>query len=116
MGRLFAERMTGELDGDFVVFLIGLRINKPWMVHKWLPVFLAMPRMIKELKANPELGFLGCEIVYEGVGVEGIHSGYVMDGNSRSNSPLICSSSASAKGEVSICEHGFASSSVVRIV
>ena len=51
--------MAAKLDGDFVVFLIGMRINKPWKIHKWLPVFLAMPRMIKELEANPELGFLG---------------------------------------------------------
>ena len=23
------------MDGDFVVFLIGIRLNKPWKVHKW---------------------------------------------------------------------------------
>ena len=51
--------MTAQVDGDFVVFLIGMRINKPWKIHKWLPVFLAMPRMLKELAANPESGFLG---------------------------------------------------------
>jgi len=59
MGTIFAERMTSRIDGDFVVFLIGMRINKPWKVHKWWPVFSAMPRMIKELQSNPELGFLG---------------------------------------------------------
>ena len=53
------RRMAAEIEGDFVVFLIGMRINKPWKVHKWLPVFLAMPRMLKELKARPESGFLG---------------------------------------------------------
>jgi hypothetical protein len=52
-------RLSAEVEGDFVVFLIGMRINKPWKVHKWLPVFLAMPRMLKELKARPESGFLG---------------------------------------------------------
>jgi hypothetical protein len=52
-------RMTAEVDGDFVVFLIGMRINKPWKIHKWLPVFLAMPRMLKELAASPTSGFLG---------------------------------------------------------
>jgi hypothetical protein len=51
--------MTAQIEGDFVVFLIGMRINKPWKVHKWLPVFTAMPRMIRELKAHPESGFLG---------------------------------------------------------
>ena len=53
------RRMTAEIDGDFVVFVIGMRMNKPWKLHKWLPVALAMPRMIKELQANPESGFLG---------------------------------------------------------
>jgi hypothetical protein len=51
--------MAAEIDGDFVVFLIGMRINKPWKPHKWLPVLLAMPRMLKELKVHPESGFLG---------------------------------------------------------
>ena len=60
MGQVRAERVTAEMDGDFVVFLIGMRINKPWKVHKWLPVFLAMPKMLKELEAaGPEVGFLG---------------------------------------------------------
>ena len=59
MPQVEAQRLTAEIDGDFVVFLIGMRINKPWKVHKWLPVFLAMPRMLKELSQRPESGFLG---------------------------------------------------------
>jgi hypothetical protein len=51
--------MTAEIDGDFVVFLIGMRINRPWKIHKWLPTFVAMPRMLKELAAHPEAGCLG---------------------------------------------------------
>jgi hypothetical protein len=57
--KVIAKRVTAEMDGDFVVFLIGMRINKLWKVHKWLPVFLAMPRMLKELQARPESGLLG---------------------------------------------------------
>jgi hypothetical protein len=52
-------RMCAELDGEAVVFLIGMRINKPWKIHKWLPVAMAMPKMLKELEQHPELGFLG---------------------------------------------------------
>ena len=59
MAKVIAQRMTAQVDGDFVVFLIGMRVNKPWKIHKWLPVILAMPRMLKELAANPESGFLG---------------------------------------------------------
>jgi hypothetical protein len=53
------DRMCAEVDGEMVVFLIGMRINKPWKIHKWLPVAMAMPRMLRELDQHPELGFLG---------------------------------------------------------
>jgi hypothetical protein len=59
MAEVISERMSAEIEGDFVVFLIGMRINKPWKLHKWIPVFLAMPRMLKELERQPESGFLG---------------------------------------------------------
>jgi len=59
MAKVVPKRVTAEIEGDFVVFLIGLRINKPWKVHKWLPVFRAMPTMIRELEQRPESGFLG---------------------------------------------------------
>jgi len=55
------KRMTGKMDGDFVVFLIGMRVNRWWKLLRWLRVALAMPRMIRELSAHPELGFLGAE-------------------------------------------------------
>jgi hypothetical protein len=55
------ERLTATLDGNFVVFLIGMRINRPWQVHKWLPVARAMPRMIRELYRQSELGFIHAE-------------------------------------------------------
>ncbi len=42
-----------------MVFLIGMRVNKLWKVRTWLPVFLAMPRMLRELEGRPESGFLG---------------------------------------------------------
>jgi Domain of unknown function (DUF4188) len=61
MASVIPERMSAKVDGDFVVFLIGMRVNKPWKVHKWLPVFLAMPKMVKELKNNPSSGLLGVE-------------------------------------------------------
>jgi len=60
MATTFAQKMMAEIDGDFVVFLIGMRINKPWKLLKWLPVALAMPHMIKELESRgEETGFLG---------------------------------------------------------
>jgi hypothetical protein len=54
-------RFTADAEGDFVVFLIGMRFNKPWKVHKWFPVLRAMPRMLRLLDTHPELGCLGFE-------------------------------------------------------
>lgn len=59
MAKVIDRRMTVEMDGEFVVFLIGMRINKPWKVGTWLPLLRAMPRMLKELEAEPDSGFLG---------------------------------------------------------
>ena len=56
------ERVTANLEGDFVVFLIGMRINRPLRVNQWMPVAAAMPRMLKELARQPELGFLHGEM------------------------------------------------------
>jgi len=56
------SRMTARMEGDFAVFLIGMRINKPLLIHKWLPVMAAMPRMLKELYTQPELGLLSHEM------------------------------------------------------
>jgi hypothetical protein len=59
MTQIRSERVTASIDGDFVVFLIGIRINAFWRLHDWLPVFLAMPRMLKELSTQEESGLLG---------------------------------------------------------
>ena len=58
------QRLTANLDGEFVVFLIGLRVNQPLKFYKWLPVFMAMPKMLVELYRQPELGFLHAESWY----------------------------------------------------
>ena len=55
-------RFAATIDGDFVVFLIGMRVNQPLKVHRWLPVVRAMPRMIRELIQHPELGFIHAEM------------------------------------------------------
>lgn len=56
-GRFTAD--TDSLGGEVVVFLIGMRINKPWKVRAWWPVFIAMPKMLAYLEQHPEKGLLG---------------------------------------------------------
>jgi Domain of unknown function (DUF4188) len=54
-GRFSAD--TGA-DGK-VLFLIGMRLNQIWKPWKWLPVAVAMPRMLVELQKSPSLGLVG---------------------------------------------------------
>lgn len=42
-----------------VVFLIGMRVNKPWRIGAWLPALRAMPAMLAELSRDPDAGLLG---------------------------------------------------------
>jgi len=59
MANIIAERMTAAIEDEVIVFLIGMRINRLWKVHKWWPIARAMPRMLRELAASPDSGFLG---------------------------------------------------------
>ena len=61
MANIVTERVTAQIDDQVVVFLIGMRINRLWKVHKWWPVAAAMPRMLRELAEDPDSGLLGVE-------------------------------------------------------
>lgn len=45
-------------DGS-VLFLVGMRINKIFRPWKWLPVLVAMPAMLAELRRDRSLGLIG---------------------------------------------------------
>lgn len=62
MSGVMTGRFTAMRDEPFVVFVIGMRINSLWKVHRWAPVAAAMPRMVRELSMQPELGFLGAQM------------------------------------------------------
>jgi Domain of unknown function (DUF4188) len=59
MSNIITDRVTVSRNESIVVFLIGMRVNRWWKVHKWLPILLAMPRMLRELARRPESGLLG---------------------------------------------------------
>jgi hypothetical protein len=64
MAKIFNGRYTAKTDQPFVVFLIGMRINKWWRFDKWLPVASAMGPMLQTLFTNPEKGFLHAEFFW----------------------------------------------------
>lgn len=58
MSEVFRGRFTAQIDGPFVVFIIGMRVNRLLAIHKWLPVAGAMGPMVQQLVAHRELGLL----------------------------------------------------------
>ncbi|NDJ20072.1 DUF4188 domain-containing protein [Nostoc sp. B(2019)] len=71
MSQVISGRFTAEIDEPFVVFLIGMRINKFFAFSKWIPTARAMSPMLRSLRQNPDKGFLGGEtfIYWRGVGL-----------------------------------------------
>jgi Domain of unknown function (DUF4188) len=55
------RRITASIDGDFVVFIIGARFNRWWKLPKYVWFLSTMPKMLAEVAARPESGFLGWE-------------------------------------------------------
>jgi len=62
MAQVFPGRFTAQIEGPFVVFLIGMRVNRIFAIHKWMPVARAMPPMLRELSEHKESGLLGFEL------------------------------------------------------
>jgi hypothetical protein len=61
MAGVIKGRYTAQMDEPFVVFVIGMRVNRPLDFRKWVPTARAMGPMLRELYANPQKGFLGAE-------------------------------------------------------
>ncbi len=70
MTTIARGRFTADPDPDehagLVLFHIGMRINHLHRPRTWVPVLLAMPRMLRELSARPELGLLSFEVFRSG--------------------------------------------------
>lgn len=71
MAQVIPGRFTAQIDEPFVVFLIGLRINRFFAFSKWLPVARAMGPMLRTLYQNPDKGFLGGQTFFywRGIGM-----------------------------------------------
>lgn len=61
MNNIQAGRKTVHNHRDIVVFLIGARINKWWLLPLALPILIKMNAMQRELLRDPELGLLGIQ-------------------------------------------------------
>lgn len=61
MAKIFNGRYTAFPEDSFVVFIIGMRVNKIYQFWKWLPVAMEMPKMLKVLLTQKNKGLLGME-------------------------------------------------------
>jgi hypothetical protein len=64
MAKVMPGRYTAQTDEDFVVVLIGMRINKSFAFSKWIATARAMAPMLHTLLQHPEKGFLGGQIFF----------------------------------------------------
>lgn len=64
MGEVAGRRMTVEIDGDFVVFLIGARFDKFHLARSLMDLGgrRGMKHMLDYLVAHPEKGLLAYEM------------------------------------------------------
>ena len=69
MAKVIPGRFTAEIEGPFVVFIIGMRVNKFFAFRKWIATAMAMGPMIRTLYKHPEKGFLGAQTFFYGRGV-----------------------------------------------
>lgn len=61
--KIRTGRWAASREGEFVVFLIGMRINKPSKIGLWFPILLQMPLMIRWLDRHPQEGLLHWEFL-----------------------------------------------------
>ena len=62
MADIKQGRWTAEIEGDFVVFIIGARVNSRWQLFRAIADLggrRGMHHMLKYLSQHPEKGFLG---------------------------------------------------------
>lgn len=57
-------RFTARRDEGFVVFLMGVRVNRWRDVRGWLPTLGSLRTMLKEMRRRPEDGFLGGRVYF----------------------------------------------------
>lgn len=61
MTTLITGKQTVDHKDGVVVFLIGARINRWWLLPFALPILAKMSKMLEELRQDPSSGLLGVQ-------------------------------------------------------
>lgn len=67
MVPVIRERMAAEIDGEYVVYVNGIRLNELRALPRYLHASLEAGRMFRRLEADPDSGFLGYLPAYMGL-------------------------------------------------
>ncbi|MBV0925794.1 DUF4188 domain-containing protein [Halomicroarcula limicola] len=59
--------MVADIDGDFVIYINGMRLNRLRAVHKWLLAGRKIAKMFERLESDPDSGFLGYQPAFMGL-------------------------------------------------
>jgi|SRR6478609_9371879 len=70
MSQIQPGRLTVKNEQDLVVFLIGARINRWWLLPLSLPILSKMNSMLRELEQDPESGLLAVQPVGFGTTIQ----------------------------------------------
>ena len=71
MGEIFGGRFCARIEGPFVVFLIGMRINRLSAIHRWPKPAWNTYKMVGHMAKEPPDGYLGGELFFywRGIGM-----------------------------------------------
>lgn len=57
-------RCTARRDEPFVVFMMGVRVNRLFAVWRWFSVLLSLRSMVRKISGTSGLGYLGGQTFY----------------------------------------------------
>lgn len=71
MAHIYPGRYTAMADEPFIVFAIGMRLNRLWAVHRWLRPVIDTCRIVRLMSSAPPDGYLGGQLFFywRGVGI-----------------------------------------------
>lgn len=67
MAHAEGERMTADVEGEIVIYINGMRLNKLRAIPKWIMAGRKLAKMFDRLEADPDSGFLGYQPAFMGL-------------------------------------------------
>lgn len=67
MSQVIRGRMAAEIEGDFVIYINGFRLNKLRAFPRWFRAGRKIGVMFDELADDPDSGFLGYQPALQGL-------------------------------------------------